>query len=107
MVVVEEAVKILLANKWEAALLLFFLYQLYWPSWLHPSEPKLRKLFLRDTIGVLIEVVAQLACLHPDMDEEAVKDDLGVNGEQYRRRRNSRRKVTDGGSDFIWGEDRE
>lgn len=81
-----EIVTILSTNKWELLLLAFFCYQLYWPSWLHPSEPKLRALFLRDTIGVLIEVVAQLASLHPDMNEKRVKEDLGVNGTQYVRK---------------------
>lgn len=73
------------SNRWGFALLVFFIYQLYWPSWLHPSEPKLRLIFPHDVIDTLVDVVAQLTVLHPDMDEDAVKRDLDVNGSQYRR----------------------
>lgn len=63
---------------WGILLFLFVLYQMYWPSWLHPSRTKLQHTFAQlHVLGIVVEAVAEEI---DGIDEEQVHEVFEDNG---------------------------
>lgn len=73
--------------------MLWALYQLYWPSWLHPQEPRFRKMIngrfeelekrvedTRRSNKVVAQVVRALAAAESKIDDERVDEYVVENG---------------------------